>query len=827
MIFLAPGWPTDGRSRPSDDFPKEYKSSPEYGKDVAKWIYGLYRSNATIVKMYEQDTCRVNRNYAAGRQYMNAYEQLWDTRSMPLDGAGATSNDATTTKSSFDRINTSRLGKEHLNFKQPLNPLPKFMAAMVGVLKEQEADVSCEAIDERSTSLRQELEFGTVVDSMFAPTMQYIQATMEMGSPPDMAPKPSTLEEMEMWKRLGTFKLGYEAAAKDAWMETERMSDIVEVKDDVIRELLTVGKSVCSIYDVDGLVKFECVDVTDVIMEDNKKSINRDPSYFARMKYMTLTEVRAKCPWLTDEDTKKLMRDFGNERGMYDNATLYGTQRRDQTYLFESTKIPVLLFWSKTIDFDYQTHVNNEDGTKASYSEPYRFRKGVGDVVNFRPEYIDWRDQEDKPGQILKPREYAGKGKRTTEVNSERNVLTGAWIIGSEHIFDYGYQSDLAFDYFSRNALIPAVSFKLQGVSFVERVIPILDQIEMQFLYIQDTLATSPKAGVAIDWRSMSSLPSENGKFLHPFDIITIGEKTGRWLYTIAPPDPHNPQPLNQKPISEVTTGMPQILATHVMMLETWYKELERQGGISEFMSGGAPADRQGLGVSNLVLQTNMNILKPIYAGWVSMKERIANFSILKIQSLINADDSKKSPYVNILGAGKYAALKSAGNFPPVYYGIKMIPKIDDLMKQEIMTLTNSALGLSKEGTPMITMSNAMYIFDKVSTGNIADVRMYLAFLEKKAQDEAIAREQARKEQETALAAQLDKQKTDNAIAINQNKSDNEMKRGYLKHRQDIEKATHSHILKKDELAQQHEHKKGEASHEQAITPPPVPGTGR
>ena len=46
-----------------------------------------------------------------------------------------------------------------------------------------------------------------------------------------------------MWKKLGTFKLGYEAAAKDAWVETERLSDTLEVKEDIIRDLLTIGGS--------------------------------------------------------------------------------------------------------------------------------------------------------------------------------------------------------------------------------------------------------------------------------------------------------------------------------------------------------------------------------------------------------------------------------------------------------------------------------------------------------------------------------------------------------------------------------------------------------
>ena len=324
MMFLSPSWPTEARSRPSDDFPRQVKESPSFGIDVAKWIYGLYRSNSTLLKPYENQQVKTNRDYSYGRQDMNIYEKKWDSSSVPLDGAGATSNDEPVNKNStFVRLNTSRLGKSHINFTQPLNPLPKYIAAMVGLLADQEADVSCEAIDERSTSLRQELEYGSLVDSMFAPTMQYIQATMEMGSPPDMAPKPSTIEELEMWKKCGTFKLGYEAAAKDAWVETERLSDIGEVKEDVIRELITIGKAVCRIYDVDGLVKFECMDITDVIMEDTKKSINRDPSYFAFLKYLTLTEVRAKCPWLSDDDTKKLIKDYGNERGMYDNQPLY------------------------------------------------------------------------------------------------------------------------------------------------------------------------------------------------------------------------------------------------------------------------------------------------------------------------------------------------------------------------------------------------------------------------------------------------------------------------------------------------------------------------
>jgi len=829
MMYLIPGFPADSRSRPNDDLPRQVKESTAHGLDVAKWLYSMYRSNNTIIKAYEQDQILTNRNYSYGRQDMSIYEKRWDSPTMPVDGNGATSNDAPS-KSSFERLNVSRLGKDNINFKQPLNPLPKFMSAMIGVLADQEVDISCEAIDERSTSLRQELEFGGLVDSMFAPTTQYMQMTMEMGSPPDMAPKPSTMEELEMWKKVGTFKLGYEAAAKDAWTETERLSDNGEVKEDVARDLLTIGKSVCYIYDVDGLVKYECKDITDVIMEDTKKSINRDPSYFAFLKYLTLTEVRAKCPWISDDEAKKFIKDFGNERGLFDNGPTYGTQRRDSTYLFESTKIPVLYFWSKTIDFDYNTNVSNEDGSTDKYSEPYRFRKGVGDIVNWKPEYIDWRDQEGKPGQVLKPREYKGRGKRSTEVNSERNVLCGAWIMGTPHLLEYGYQQDLAFDYFSRNALIPAVSFKLEGVSYVERVIPILDEIEMTFIQIQDTLATTPPPGIAIDWKSMSSVPADNGKFVHPFDMITIGEKTKRWIYTISPPDPHNPGPLNQKPISEVMTGLPDALKVHIEMMDYWYKELERQGGISDFLTGGSPADRQGLGVSQIVLQTNNNTLKPIFNGWTSMKERIANFAILKIQSLVWGDDDRSSPYFQILGAGKYAALKSAGGHPPVMWGISMIKQVSDLVKQEIYKLVEAGMGLGKDGVPQIQMGPALFIFDKLQKGNISDVRMYIEYIQKKKEEEAIQQEQARQQQQTALAAQLDAQKTQNQKDIDNNKSDNVLKQLYLKHIIQLEANTHQHILgglantqqsalNQNENAQQSTLNQQEATHEAALQP--------
>lgn len=795
MIFLYPGWPQTAKSRPSDDLPKEFKKSDDHGLDIAKWVYSQYLSGNSLIRPYEQDKIRTNRDYSFGRQDMNIYEKRYDTPNVPVDGQQAV--ESPTNQSQFTRLNVSRLGKDHINFKQPLNPLPKYMAAMLGLMADQEVDIVCSAIDERSTSLRKELEFGALVDEMFKPSIQYVQAAVDMQMPPEMAPRPATIEELEMWRKVGTFKLGYEAAAKDAWVETQRISDHSEVGNSVKRELLTIGKAVCGIVEKDGLVYYEHWDIADVIMEDTKKPINRDPSYVARMHFITISDLRVKCPWLTDEECKNLVRDFGTERGLYDTAPLYGTQLRNTNYLYESTKVPVLDFWAKTVDFDYRTTVTTEDGQGEVYNEGYRFRKGVGEVKQWHPDDAKWRDENGERGTILKPRIYKGNGKRSTSVNTERNVLCGTWVIGHEIIYDYGYQKDLAFDYFGRNALIPAVSFKLEGAAWVERMIPIVDEIEMEFIYLQDVLATSPKPGVAIDWKSMSSVPAEQGKFVHPFDMIQIGEKTGRWLYTIAPANPHEPTTINQKPISEVLTSLPQVVQTHIGLIDYWYKEIERNGGISDFMTGGAAADRQGLGVTQIQLNTNTNTLKPVFNGWTAMEERIANFVILKIQSIVNSSDGNNNPYFNILGAGKYAALKSAGNYPPVYWGFRMIPKVSDIMRQEIFKMTEAALGLGKDGVPLIQYSQAFFVFDKLESGNLTDIRIYMAYLEKKRQEEAIAAEKQRKIDETNMAAMLDKEKTANAIQSDNNRSDNAMKQAYLKHRMELERMGMEHTLTK------------------------------
>jgi hypothetical protein len=163
--------------------------------------------------------------------------------------------------------------------------------------------------------------------------------------------------------------------------------------------------------------------------------------------------------------------------------------------------------------------------------------------------------------------------------------------------------------------------------------------------------------------------------------------------------------------------------------------------------------------------------------------------------------------------------LKSAGKFPPVFWGLKMIPKIDDLMKQEIFKLTEAALGLGKDGVPLISYSQAFYVFDKLSTGNTSDIRMYIAFLEQKRQEEAIQRETQRKQEETQMAMAVNDKKTQDTIAVNNNKSDNTLKQQYLKHKMQIEADTHRHILTKEEKKMEHEHAKDEVAHEIAITP--------
>ena len=703
MLYVNPKFKVNKYGRPSDDVDPKYKQgNPTYAKEFAQFIYSQYQLNRTGTSLDDQETIKRNRSYAAGRQDAEIYKDMILGSESPVL---FTSEDDT-----YVPQLASREGFYNINYQDIFSPIPSILNNIQGVLDQVEHNVQVSAIDEKSTDARQQMKYSALVEGEHREFFEYIKATM--GIPEnDNRPLPKSAEELDMFEKLGSFKLAYEIAMRDALVYTEDISDWKKTKRSMVHDFATIGKAAVLIdEDASGVVHEDYLDIADVIIESSKRDDHRDSTWGAYIRFHTVMDLRANTDMLEDE----LAKIAESSENRFGNGQLFALEKEADYYHYDNFMVPVLHCYWEAKDSEYTT--KHSDGRE--FTEKYTHRKGK------------W----------YKPKVYDTEN-RTTEVVSKRSLYKCSWIIDTEKVYNFGKVKDIPFDYWEKRASIPIRVYKIQGKPVVESMIPIEDQIQMTYLELQNSRAKAAPSGLKIEISSLENISMGNKKLL-PLDVLKIYTATGHLLYRLAPPTPGNPIGV-QNPVEQLMGGYDIHIRSAVQALELLYMEMERVTGISQVSVAKSPGPDQGLGVSNLAVQMSNNTLRPIYLGYMAIKEKSSQYSANKIQSMIESHNKQTCPYFTILGAPKWLAIKSAGKYPPVVWAISIKAKPDEATKTAVLEAARAGLAVGKDGVPILSYSDYLYIVDVLdTTGNISEARAFLAWREQRASEESQARAQ-------------------------------------------------------------------------------------
>ncbi len=730
MIVNIANFKSSNFPRPSDEVDPLYKETPEYGFDWSSYIYGQYIAGKAFVTPDEQESIQTNRDYAAGRQDTEIYRDMLEQRQ---DGPRFIGD------KEYDSLLNHNETMMSVDFSRIFSPIPKILLNIQGVIEKTEHEIKVAAIDEKSTSLKSQLKWESYVEGQNKPMFDWVRSTLGLPGQDDKS-LPQSVEEMELMEKIGSFKLAYEIGIKDALTATANISKNKKVKRRVIRDLFENGKAATFCYeDVGGVIKYKYIDFSELIMEPADDEDYSLSNWGGIVENWTIADLRCRL----DVPEKKLA-ELARAQTKKMAGINWSTERKDGTYYYDDVKIPVLVSYWKSVDSDYVT--NHTDGR--SYNEPWKYSKS----------------KDGKTAKIYPPRMYNTEH-RVTSVHKRRVLYSTKWIIGSDIVFDNGKVTDIPFDFHAKDVRLPFVIYRIPGIPLVELMIPIADQIQLTYLELQNARAKAAPSGLKIELSSIENL-KVGKKTLHPLDVIKIRTQTGHMLYRLAPPQMGNPIGI-QNPIEELLGGYEPAIISAVKALEMFYQELERVTGIADLSTGKSPTNDQGLGVSQIALETTNNTLSPIYTGWVTMKENMGMYCAIKIHSKISGATGIDSPYFEMLGPAKYNAIKGAGKYPPVYWGIDIQAKIDTLTKQKVLESAQAALSVGKDGIPILTYSEYLFIVDKLQEGaNVADIRAFIAYKEQKANELGAQRAQASQAQLQQGQAANDKAKSDAQIQL-------------------------------------------------------------
>lgn len=692
----------DNFSGGPNPFPEHDINPSEKGKQwtlkFLRAIYADYLNDNTSIGYSKTEEMKRLRMYGAGEQSNEPYKNYLLGKK---DRSG------------------NRKGYAHINW-DIFSPWPKFINVVVGMFESVEHEITVDAIDSKSGAEKETLMWESWYYKNHGEFDSKVRSSV--GLPvKEGAFVPENIDELEMYRDMGGFKTKAEVLIEKLVKVTEALSDLPQIKRKVIEDFVNLNKAAVrtTVDPVSKKVLYEYVDPIYAGAQYSRKDDFSNSQYAYEFKNMTVLEVRDKFPNLQEDEIRGIAQSFGPYLNNLNGQSFdrYDIQIDGGGYAYDNFKVPILCGYYKTRDCEFIKKKASKFGEERYYKEPY------GPVAKEGEEII---------------------------VSKVHKIYQGTWILGTEYVTEYGPMRDMIRPE-SYVVDFPIKVYQLPGKSLTATVVPNLDNIALNFYRFQDAIATSPKPGLAVEFSSLQNI-SLGSNELKPLEILKIRRQTGDLIYKATT---HNSRSATNtgRPVYPIEGGLGGQLEEFIRIFEYNFEVIRTLTGINRLADGSAPKPSDQVGTSNLAVIGTENALKPIYSGYLFLKEKLAQHAILRIEGLVKKNNISYEAYSAIVGKQSVEVLKISPDDICRQFAISLRARATDQMKQSIRSAAFEAMKPGKNGNSALNMSDYMFIESELEKGNIKYAQAVINNKIMKAQqrEEEMARENQERQSQAMM----------------------------------------------------------------------------
>jgi hypothetical protein len=315
------------------------------------------------------------------------------------------------------------------------------------------------------------------------------------------------------------------------------------------------------------------------------------------------------------------------------------------------------------------------------------------------------------------------------------------WVIGTDIIFDYGLQYDQHYDQENR----PRSSYSCYRIgekSMISQCITTADDIQLAILKLRAAMAESKPAGVMIEFGSLKEI-SMGGEKMDPFDVLKIYRDRGDLLFRYAIQQNGMPMQGGIPPIQELRGGIGPYLQELITILDWNINMIREITGINAITDASTPSPGALVGVSQIAEQATSNVLRPLLAGYRSVKQRCF-WNICQRWQLAGKFYPQSIPYAQEEGSAAIEIIKVGSDLYAPVFDVYVDMPIKDQDRQMLEQACLASMQAAKTGSIGITMSDYIYIKELANMNNMRAAWVYLSY-----------REQQMQQQRDATAAQM------------------------------------------------------------------------
>lgn len=684
------GYKKGSYSKPTELDPEKKDNS--YYLAWAQYVWSQYVSDRTLVpfggfnesgRSFEE-----LRAYALGKQDKSIYMDLLD--------------DCDTNKTE---------GYLNINWDN-VQIMSKFRDLVRGKMISMDFDVTTTAIDE--SSMKERMDQVNMMKLLTNPAIkEVIAATGVVPSVVKLPPGLETIEDIEMYNKLGGLRLSQELMIQDAIESTNYESRWDTLRGQLAEDVIdfNIAATITYLEKATGIVKVDHIDPKELICRGSKYQDHRDIDFGGFVRSKTIQQIRIESD-LTEAALFEMAKIY---RGQNGNANQINLQYDDNDYQNTSKGNLGIGGNSGYVDRDY----NNFD---VDIMEFYFVAKEAEKyIIGCHKQGNMIYDQVDLQAELDKRDEKRGKSIDEKEIEY---VYKCKWIVGTKYVYECNQEYAVVRQGHNgiRRAVLPITIYSDRSPSLVDRCIPFIDDLQLAVLKKRNVLAKmAPGPRMAIDVSLLEDTVTIGNKNYSMLELIELFPKTGTLVYSSRGEfEDSEMSGSNRPPITFMPSGVQEDI--QILLSDAGFNidQIRQVTGINEVADGTSQQQDMLVKVMEGLSSATNNSLRPHFQVYFGLYENQCKYVAQKWQVAVLTGEIKTG-YIPI-GENILKPVVLSKDLYDYDFGIKIGLKPTAEDKQMLLQQL-----IQEKANGQISGADYFVVYNMIQAGDYKKAQLFLA----------------------------------------------------------------------------------------------------
>lgn len=565
---------------PSDFLSPQVKNGKEYALKCSEYIgaHNISFDNGFFQGQGKSDKTAINRAYAHARQPIDKYKPILGVKDKKV------------------RNDPAAIGQFKVLSWENLGIMPKFVNVLIGNLMKQNNTVGVRAVDAKSANEKRKrrikLEDHVVNGAFYDGITEQTGIPFEKPVQQDVMPLPENLGEIDLFMDMFD-KEDFCLIAQDMLTLINADDNFSSTLAEVFRDLIETRYGVTRTMRVGNKIRRRHSLIDRMVMSSSTDPTCNDIKYIGEFWDITVGKLKELAGDQFTEEQYKDMATQATNNDWSENADEY--YKTNLCYPWDNTTITIgdFTWWSP----DWET---------------YRvWRNDLGNTFFDEKEY-DWWKKIERKGITEEKYNQEYPGRRKVIRYSLDNQYQAMWIKGTKYVFNYGKSKDMLRNESSVGDCIGPFTVYRMKDCIVELCIPIIDNIQINWMQYQHHAAKSRPSGLDIEFSALQDIAIEGagGKRMTPKQILQLYFDTGILLWRRR--DASGAQN-NWRPINELQNGLNPAAAQHFQNVVNNINLLRDICGLNELTDASTPNSEMGKAVATMAAGATRDALRTLH----------------------------------------------------------------------------------------------------------------------------------------------------------------------------------------------------------------------